>query len=135
MDLTQVKNYVLQASTLKAQIDDLSKLHSEIKSQLTEAIDEYGETDGRGHVVLELEVEVNGIRSISKQRRVSTSIDTDAAESILTKKELYEKCVRMEPMLDEDAIMAAYYKGELTEEDIDTMFPKKVSYAFLMNKG
>jgi len=37
------------------------------------------------------------------------------------------------PMLDEDAIMSAFYSGYLTEEDIDAMFPAKVSYAFLVD--
>jgi len=135
MDLSQVTDYVRQAAALKDQIDFLSKRHTEIKTQLTAVVDELGETDGRGHITFEVNDTVSGIKSISKQRRVSTSIDLEAADDILHKKELYEKCVRMEPILDEDAIMAAYYKGELTEEDIDTMFPKKVSYAFLMNKG
>jgi len=39
----------------------------------------------------------------------------------------------MVPVLDEDAIMTAFYEGYLTEEDIDFMFPSKTSYAFIVD--
>jgi hypothetical protein len=41
----------------------------------------------------------------------------------------------MVPMLDEAEVMACLYEGLLTEEEIDEMFPKKVSYAFLTSKA
>ena len=56
----------------------------------------------------------------------------DVAEDILTKKGIKEACIKMMPILDESAIMAAFYEGHLTEQDIDTMFPSKVSYAFIV---
>jgi hypothetical protein len=37
-------------------------------------------------------------------------------------------------VLDESAIMSAFYEGYLTEEDIDTMFPAKESFAFILDK-
>ena len=43
-----------------------------------------------------------------------------------------EDCIIMIPTVSEDAIMAAFYKGQLSEEDIDSMFPAKVSYAFVL---
>jgi len=135
MDINQVRELVRQAAALKEQTDLLTKRQSEIKARLTEVVDELGEVDGRGHITFEVDDSVSGIKSISKQRRVSQSIDMDVAESILAAKELTADCVKQVPVLDEDAIMAAYYQGKLTEEDIDKMFPKKVSYAFLMNRG
>jgi len=135
MDINQVRELVRQAAALKEQTDLLTKRQSEIKARLTEVVDELGEVDGRGHITFEVDDSVSGIKSISKQRRVSQSIDMDVAESILAVKELTADCVKQVPVLDEDAIMAAYYQGKLTEEDIDKMFPKKVSYAFLMNRG
>jgi len=135
MDINQVRELVRQAAALKEQTDLLTKRQSEIKARLTKVVDELGEVDGRGHITFEVDDSVSGIKSISKQRRVSQSIDMDVAESILAAKELTADCVKQVPVLDEDAIMAAYYQGKLTEEDIDKMFPKKVSYAFLMNRG
>jgi len=56
----------------------------------------------------------------------------DVAEKILGEKNLKEQCIKMVPMLDEAEIMASFYRGDLTEEDIDAMFPSKVSYAFVV---
>ena len=36
----------------------------------------------------------------------------------------------MVPVLVESEVMACLYDGLLTEEEIDEMFPKSVSYAF-----
>jgi len=69
-----------------------------------------------------------------KQRRVSKNLDMDVAEDILTKKGIRDKCIKMVPQIDEAAIMAAFYEVYLTEDDIDTMFPAKVTYAFLVGK-
>jgi hypothetical protein len=38
----------------------------------------------------------------------------------------------MVPTLDEAEIMASFYRDELTEADIDAMFPEKVIYAFIV---
>jgi hypothetical protein len=38
----------------------------------------------------------------------------------------------MVPTLDEAEIMASFYRNELTEADIDAMFPEKVIYAFIV---
>ncbi len=41
----------------------------------------------------------------------------------------------MIPTLDESAIMAAFYEGKLSEADIDSMFPEKITYAFLVKEA
>jgi hypothetical protein len=56
----------------------------------------------------------------------------DIAEKIIQEKGLTERCIKMVPTLDEAEIMASFYRGELTEDDIDAMFPSKVSYAFIV---
>jgi hypothetical protein len=40
----------------------------------------------------------------------------------------------MVPVLQENEILACVYTGELSESDIDAMFPKKISYAFLVKE-
>jgi hypothetical protein len=54
------------------------------------------------------------------------------AEDLLKERGIYDKCVKMIPVLQEDAIMSCVYTGELSEADVDTMFPAKISYAFLV---
>ena len=133
MDTESIKQEIKQYVALKDQADLLSKRQSEIKKRLTDSIDEYGSEDDRGHLVLNIP-DGDSDMSIMKQRRVSKNLDLAAAEIILTKKGIFDTCIKMTPTLDESAIMAAFYNGHLTEEDIDTMFPAKVTYAFLVGK-
>jgi hypothetical protein len=134
MDTTSVQEIVRQYVGLKDHVDLIVKRQNEVKQRLVAVIDSDGVTDERGHISFPINDDSTGIKAITKQRRVSKSLDIDAAEDILAKKGLKDLCIKMMPMLDEDAIMAAFYEGRLTEEDIDTMFPAKVSYAFILEK-
>lgn len=130
MNQDAVVEDVKQFTALKDQITQLTERQTIIKKRLTDAIDEFGAEDEKGHIVLSY----NEDQQIMKQRRVSKNLDLAAAELILTKKGIKDTCIKMIPTLDESAIMAAFYNGHLTEEDIDTMFPSKVSYAFIVGK-
>lgn len=132
MDIESVKDEVRQYLALKDQADLISTRQSEIKKRLTSAVDELGEFDDRGHKVLALNDDNLAAATIAKQRRVSKTLDMDVAEELLTKRGIKDTCVKMVPTLDESAIMAAFYSGHLSEEDIDAMFPEKVTYAFIV---
>lgn len=123
---------IRQYAMLKSQSELLTTRQADIKKRLLQEIDSSGSTDDRGHIILDINDEVSGVTKIFKQRRVSKTLDMGVAEEILSKKGIKDACVKMIPTLDESAIMAAFYEGHLTEEDIDTMFPSKVSYAFIM---
>jgi hypothetical protein len=134
MDIDQIRSYIRQYVGLKEQTDLLADRTKEIKDILTGAIDEQGETDARGHINLDIEDEVSGVKGIYKQRKVIQSLDMEVAEELLKSKGLWERCTEMKPVIKEDEIMAAYGDDTLTAEDIDKMFPKKVSYAFFVRK-
>lgn len=127
-DKQSLTNEAKQYIALKEQIKFLSDRQSEIKKRLNEAVQELGEVDGRGHVTLELDEDIK----ITNQRRVSKTLNMDVADQLLTERGIKEDCIIMIPTVSEDAIMAAFYKGQLSEEDIDSMFPAKVSYAFVL---
>lgn len=116
---------------LKKQIDDLSDLQSEIKKKLIAFVETNGETDDKGHVWFDLPEEFEGYKGMQRQRRVSQKLDMDAAQEILDKLGLSDRCVKMVPSLDEDEVMACLYEGLLTEDEIDQMFPKTITWAFV----
>ena len=37
-------------------------------------------------------------------------------------------------VVDEDALMAALYNDELTEDEIDRMYPQKITWALVLKK-
>jgi len=135
MDIKEFLEQVRQSVMLKDKIDQLNSLQSEIRSSLKDGVKELGEEDSRGHIVVEVDDEATGIRKVMHQRKVSKSLDIEVAENILKEKNIHERCVTMVPILNEDEIMAAFYEGLITEEDIDAMFPAKVSWALVMTKS
>lgn len=135
MDITEVINLVRENVLLKARVDELSSMQSSVKKDLKSALEELGVEDDRGHVVIELGEDVSGVSKVMHQRRVSKNLDIDVAEALLKEKDLYDRCVTMVPVLNEDEVMAAYYEGTITEEDVDKMFPAKVTWALVMTKG
>ena len=134
METESVPSIVRQYVSLKEQGDMIFKRQNDIKKVLLSILDTDGVEDDRGHISLPIEDASIGVTAITKQRRVSKSLDIEVAEEILTKKGIKDTCIKMMPILDEDAIMSAFYQNLLTEEDIDSMFPSKVSYAFILEK-
>ena len=93
-----------------------------------------GETDDKGNIIVELPEEVNGFGAVVKQRRVSRKIDELVADEIITEKGMEEQLYKTIRVVDEDALMAALYNDELTEAEIDLMYPQKIVWALVMNK-
>ena len=132
LDINQTRKDVQQYVALKDEIGGLTKRHTTIKERIRASVVEHGETNSAGHVVLQVDDPVTGIEVVTNQKRVSKTLDLAIAEQILQDKGLHDQCLVTVKVLDEDAIMAAYHLGKLTEEDIDAMFPAKVTYAFII---
>ena len=121
-------------SFLKSQLDYLEKEQKALRTDLFETIDVDGEEDSKGNIVLELPEEVDGFVSIMKQRRVSRKVNELKAEEIIEAKGLVDKLYKTIRVIDEDALMAALYNDELTEEEIEEIYPQSVVWALVMNK-
>lgn len=129
--VTKVRKYI----ALRGRIEDLTKEQSTLKSELSDIVDLEGTPDEKGHIWYSLPEEVDGYVSLQRQRRVSQKLDEQEAARILRQKNLSDRCYKMVPVLDEAEVMACLYDGLLTEEEIDSMFPKSVSYAFIPSKS
>lgn len=134
IDKEELLNDVRQFVALKDQISLLAKRESEIKARLSKFVEQQGEVDGKGHLVFDLDDSVSGVAALVRQRKVSKSEDREVAEKLLKDKGLWDTCSKKVEIINQDAVMAARFKGELTEEDIDLMYPAKVTYAFLVNR-
>lgn len=129
MENNELTSTVKQYLALKQEMKLMSERETELKKRLLETVESAGEVNGSGHFILE----VDGV-TLTKQRKTSNPLDAEVAERIITEKGLKATCMPDKPTLDSEAIMAALYKKELTEEDIELMFPLKVSYAFLVKE-
>lgn len=128
--VNQTKEYAF----IKAQLEYLEKQQKELREKLFEALDGSGEPDDKGNVVLELPQEVDGYVSVIKQKRVSRKVDELVADEIIIEKGMEDILYKTIRVVDEDALMAALYNDELTEEEIDRMYPQKITWALILSK-
>ena len=126
----QAKEYIFT----KKQVDYFEKRMKEIKEKVFAFIDTEGELDSSGNMFIQFESPIEGIVALQKQRRVTKKIDELVAEELITAKGLHDKLYKQVWVVDEEALMAALYDGELTESEIDQIFPEKVVYALVLNK-
>ena len=126
----QAKEYAF----VKKQIEYLEKQQKELKDQIFTYLESNGEKDANGNIFTELPEPVDGFVNVIKQRRVSRKINESAAERIITSKGLEDKLYKTIRIVDEDALMAALYSDELTEAEIDDMYPEKIVWALILGK-
>lgn len=126
----QAKQYAFT----KQQLEYWEKQQKELKAKLFERLDVEGEADSKGNIVIELPQEVDGYIAVTKQRRVSRKINELRAFDLIEEKGLRDKLIVTKEVVDEDALMAALYSDELTEEEIDEMYPEVIVWALVMNK-
>ena len=119
---------------LKATIKSLTADADDIKKDLSARVEALGDEDEDGSQWLNLPAPVDGYASLKRERRVTTKIDMVAAEDLLNSKGLNDRCIVMVPALNEVEVMAAVSEGLLSDEDLDIIFPKTITYAFVPSK-
>jgi hypothetical protein len=122
---SQVREY----AKLKASIDFMESRQKELREKLFAAFEAEGFEDDKGNLQLPLENEVEGIVRLEKQRRVSRKLNEPKADEILSQLGIKDEIFVLKPVLEEDALMAAFYEGKITEEQLDDMYPSTVTWA------
>jgi hypothetical protein len=129
--LSQAKEY----SFSKKQIEYFEAKVKSLRDKLFAQIEEFGETDTEGHIILDLPEEVDGVVGFKKQRRVQRKVNEERCEEIINAKGLGDQLYKTVRVIDEDALMAALYSDQLTEEEVEEMYPQQITWALTMNKG
>lgn len=128
---SQVKEYLQVKKTL----DEMESRQKELREKLFAQIESEGYEDDKGNVQLDLDSDIFGVVRIEKQRRVSRKIDELKAEELIEANGLGDELYKMVRTIDEDALMAAHYEGRITEDELDEMFPAKVTWALMTKKS
>jgi aminoglycoside phosphotransferase family enzyme len=81
-----------------------------------------------------LETPIDGVLRVEKSGRRTRKLDEDKATEIIEQQGIADDVYKMVRVIDEDALMAAYYEGKITEEQIDEMFPTTVVWALRVPK-
>jgi hypothetical protein len=122
---SQVREFI----RLKETIESLDKRQKELRDKLMDAVDEDGYEDEKGNILYEFETPVDGVVRLEKQRRATRKLDELKAEELIEAKGISEDVYKMVRVIDEDALMASFYDGKITEEELDEMFPVNVVWA------
>jgi hypothetical protein len=127
---TQVAEYI----RLKASMKLMETRTKELNKLISQKIDEQGYEDNDGNWLIDLETPIDGISRLEKMRKSSRKLDEDVAETIIVAAGIEEEVYEMVKTLSEEKLMAAYYDGKITEEQLDTMFPVAISWALWTRK-
>jgi hypothetical protein len=101
------------------------------------AADTWGIADADGHIHLnfsgKMGEEVVEIE-ITRQKKISRTLNTIAAEELLREKGIYDSCIEevVTYEFDEEKIIEAYEAGKITARELDNIFTEKVSYATIV---
>jgi len=69
-----------------------------------------------------------------RRERTATSLNTDRAMALLQKKDLVEECTEVVTVVSEDAILAANYRGEITDKELAGLYEDSTTYAFWLTE-
>jgi hypothetical protein len=128
-DPNDFESQVREYAKLKASMDILETRQKELREKLFTVLDSDGFEDDKGNLQFELSVAIEGIVRLEKQRRTSRKLNELVADEIIESASLSDEVYEMKRVINEDALMAAYYEGKLTEEQLDEMFPTTVTWA------
>lgn len=121
-------------ATLKHRTDSMIREQNKLRDQVVSAVEERGYADHKGSQYIDLPFplpvgDVEYLR-IKRECRTSISADADIAERITRERGVYERAFVLVPTLQPDELYVLLQEGALTEQDMDEIFVKKLTYAF-----
>jgi hypothetical protein len=126
----QVREYI----RVKNSLELLETRQKELREKLFAQLDTDGYEDDKGNIQLELDEPVDEVVRLEKQRRTTRKIDELKADEIIATKQLEDVVYKTVRVVDEDALMAAYYEDKITEQELESMYPAKVTWALMTKK-
>jgi len=132
LDLDALREEVSAYYALRQQAALLNEEVETRKTRIKAAVQKYGETDPEtGSLYLKLGDPLhNGIAELKNQCAVSNRMNEPMAEEILSNKGLWEEMIEWVAVPDEGRIRAAFYDNKISQDELDRMFPTRVTYSF-----
>ena len=114
-------------------VKQFSKDKEDRRQELLTILEETGTEDEAGHRWINWPDDpVEGrIKGIKAERRVSRTLDLEAAEEYLRGRKLYNKCTQTVVSLDEDKILGLNFDGTISDADLEKIYVVSETYAFV----
>lgn len=122
---SQVREFI----KIKNSMEIFEARSKELREKLFSVLDQDGFEDEKGNIKFQFESSIDGVVGLEKQRRSTRKLNELRAEEIIEELGLADDVYEMKRVINEDALMAAYYQDKITEEQLDEMFPVSVVWA------
>lgn len=119
---------------IKRDIDGLEKRRKELYPSVMDYLDNEGFEDNSGNRVLDVDPKITGFSRVEKVLRTSRPLDQEVAIELIESKGLHAEAYEMVEVLNEQKIMELMQDGRLTADEVDSMYPVKVTYALTPKK-
>lgn len=134
MESDETSEAFRQWATLDAQVKNMESRRNRLRERLMETVITNGFTDEKGNTFFDLPatIEVAGkkFKGIKREARVTTTVNEERALALAEAKGILNEVVVMVPQIDLDALYAAYQRGKITADEIDSVNDTKKSFAF-----
>jgi hypothetical protein len=105
--------------------EQVEKRTNAIKKELSEAVETHGTPDDKGHLWLKV-----GEASLKRERRVTRSFDTSAAEQWARENNMWDDIKQVIEVVDEDKVLGLAWKDESLAEKVREFYTEKETWAF-----
>lgn len=109
----------------KEAVEAFTKRQNSLKAELVEALKDRGYEDDKGHIWWNLEG-----TEIKYERRVSRSLNTEAAEQWAREMGIWDDLKEVIERLDEDKLLGYAWNHKEAEDTIQGFYVEKESWAF-----
>lgn len=132
---TDFNRKAAQWALIKDRVETQKTLLDSLKDDMVEDLKEFGVRDDKGSYVIDLgrSYEVAGKRftGLKYQKGTTRIADEDTAERLAKEKGLYGRLFPAQPAFDPQEVYVLFQEGLLTEEEVDEIFPEKVTWSFV----
>ena len=121
---------VTEYVNLKKLIDQYQSRLDDIKKELSNQVDWFGDVDDKGHKWLPA-----GNQQLKRERRVSINLDNNIAEQWARDKNMWEEVSEEIRVISEDKLLGKVWSNPELKTELDELYVKKESWAFKVTEG
>jgi hypothetical protein len=125
LDLAYVQRLAEEFLRSKETQASIEKRTNSIKAELTTYVETAGVPDDKGHLWLTI-----GDMRLKRERRISRSLDTQAAQDWAVANGHWDSVKEVVEVLDEDKLLGLAWSNKELENQIQSFYIEKESWAF-----
>jgi len=130
IDENDLGRIVTEYVNMKNLIEKYQSRLDEIKKELSNQVDSFGDVDDKGHKWLPA-----GDHQLKRERRVSINLDNRIAEQWAKDKNMWEDVSEEIRVLSEDKLLGKVWANPELKTELDELYVKKESWAFKVMEG